>query len=139
MKVLLLEHVSVTSPEELEEEVLSWYRDCLGLEQIEKPEGTRRGGGWFEVGRQQLHVTIDEHNPPKDAHFGIVVDDFGGVVERLRAAGSHLEQARVIPGRQRFYTRDPAGNRIEIISIDEDAQVVASETSDAVGVAAEEG
>ena len=120
MKVLSLEHVSITSPEELEDEVVSWYRDCLGLTEMDKPEGTRDKGAWFQIGDQQVHVTIDEHNPPEKAHFGLVVDDFGEIVERLRGAGCHLEQARSIPGRKRFYTRDPAGNRIEIITLDEE-------------------
>ncbi len=115
MNILSLEHVSVTSPEELEEEVVSWYRDCLNLQEMDKPQGTRSKGAWFAIGEQQVHVTIDEHNPPKIAHFGLVVDDFDALVERLRGAGCHIEQASPIPGRRRFYTRDPAGNRIEII------------------------
>ena len=138
MKVLSLEHVSITSPEELEEEVVAWYRDILGLLEMEKPEGTRDKGAWFQIGDQQVHVTIDEHNPPAKAHFGVVVDDFGEVVERLRAAGCHLEQARTIPGRRRFYTRDPAGNRVEIISLEDQTRVVASETGTATRITAEE-
>lgn len=119
MNVLSLEHVSITSPEDLEEEVVSWYRDCLELQERDKPPGTRAKGAWFQIGEQQVHVTIDEHNPPKVSHFGLVVDDFEEIVERLRGSGCHIEQAASIPGRRRFYTRDPAGNRIEIISIDQ--------------------
>ena len=139
MRVLALEHVSVTSPEDLEEEVTSWYRDLLGLQEMVKPPGTRAKGAWFRIGEQQVHVTIDEHNPPKISHFGLVVDDFSEVVERLRSSGCHLEQAGTIPGRRRFYTRDPAGNRVEIISIEGGARVVASEDTASVGVRAEEG
>jgi muramoyltetrapeptide carboxypeptidase len=118
VKVLLLEHVSVTSPEELEEDVTTWYRDLLGLEEMDKPKGTRAKGAWFRIGEQQVHITIDEHNPAKVSHFGVVVDDFSEVVERLRNSGCHIEQASPIPGRRRFYTRDPAGNRVEIISLE---------------------
>ena len=138
MRVLLLEHVSVTSPEELEEEVTAWYRDLLNLQEMEKPSGTRAKGAWFQVGDQQVHVTIDEHNPAKVSHFGIVVDDFEEVVERLRSAGCHIEQASPIPGRRRFYTRDPAGNRVEIISIEGGARIVASEGGSSVAIRAEE-
>ena len=118
MKVVALEHVSVTSPEDLEDEVVTWYRDLLGLQEMDKPEGTRDKGAWFQIGDQQVHVTIDEHNPPKISHFGLVVDDFDEVVDRLRSSGCHIEQAQPIPGRKRFYTRDPAGNRVEIITIE---------------------
>jgi catechol 2,3-dioxygenase-like lactoylglutathione lyase family enzyme len=112
--VLSLDHVNVTYPEELEREVLAWYEGCLGLERVMKPEGTRAAGAWFRAGTQEIHLSLDEHNPPKTAHLGLVVDDFDAAVGKLREAGCHIEQASTIPGRRRLYTRDPAGNRIEI-------------------------
>lgn len=117
--VLCLEHVTITTPEELEEEVLGWYSDVLGLTRLEKPEGTRPSGGWFQVGDQQVHVVIDPHNPPKSAHFCLRVADFDAFVGNLRTHGCHVEQAREIPGRHRCYTRDPAGNSIQILCRDE--------------------
>jgi catechol 2,3-dioxygenase-like lactoylglutathione lyase family enzyme len=125
-KILRLDHVNVTYPEELESEVLSWYENSLGLERVTKPDGTRPAGGWFRAGDQEIHLSLDEHNPPKTAHMGLVVDDFDAVVSRLRDAGCHIEQASEIPGRRRCYTRDPAGNRIEIAYLDDvdgDAEV----------------
>ena len=128
-RVLGLDHVNVTTPEELEDEVVHWYANCLGLTQIKKPEGTRPKGAWFEAGSQQLHVSVDEHNPPQTAHVGLVVDELGGVIERLRETGCHIEQASTIPGRRRLYTRDPAGNRIELAAVDEpQAQIVSEES-----------
>jgi catechol 2,3-dioxygenase-like lactoylglutathione lyase family enzyme len=114
-----LDHVTVTTPEELEDEVVTWYRDCLGLTQIEKL-GQRPGGAWFEAGGQEIHVTRDPHNPSKTAHFGLRVDDFDAVVARLRSEKCHIEQAHPIPGRTRCFTRDPAGNSVEIVSHDEE-------------------
>lgn len=106
----------MTTPDELEAEVIEWYRTCLGLELIVKPEGARPAGAWFQAGGQEIHISVDEHNPPKASHFGLVVDDFEAVVRRLREAGVHIEQARPIADRRRLFTRDPAGNRIEILS-----------------------
>ena len=117
--VLGIDHVTVTAPQELESEVVGWYEQCLGLRQVDKPDGTRAQGAWFQIGAQQLHVSVDEHNPNKTAHVGLVVDDFRLVIERLRAAKCHIEQATEIPGRHRFFTRDPAGNQLEILSYDE--------------------
>ncbi len=129
-RVLGLDHVNVTAPEELEEDVVNWYQGCLGLERVHKPEGTRPKGAWFRLGNQELHVSIDEHNPPQRAHLGIIVDDFDTVIAKLRGSGCHLEQASTIPGRRRCYTRDPAGNRIEVAAIEEpSAQVVSEETN----------
>lgn len=115
-----LDHVAVTAPGELEEESVRWYEEVLGLQRIEKPDGTREKGAWFQAGSTQVHITIDEHNPPKIAHFALVVGDAQSAVERLRAAGCHIEQASSIPGRKRFYTRDPAGNRIELVAFEEE-------------------
>ena len=117
-RVSALEHVTVTTPEELQDEVLAWYGDVLGLERLEKPEGVKPDGAWFRAGHQQIHVLIDPHNPPKNAHFCLLVTEFGSFVENLRAHGCHMEQARQIPGRHRCFTRDPAGNSIEIAAVD---------------------
>ena len=111
-----IDHVNITTPAELADDVLGWYEGCLGLKRIPKPEGTRDSGGWFQVGDVELHISVDEHNPPHEAHYALTVDDFDALVESLRAAGCHLEQARPIPGRRRVFTRDPAGNGIEILS-----------------------
>lgn len=119
VEVLGVDHVNVTAPEDLEEETVSWYESCLGLERITKPEGTRERGGWFKAGEQQIHVSIDQHNPHQAAHFAVVVSDFDEIVNRLRDANCHIEQARPIPGRKRCFTRDPAGNRIELMAYQE--------------------
>ena len=114
LRVTGLDHVTVTAPEELAVDVVAWYREVLGLEEVEKPEGAGRGGGWLQAGEQQVHVSVAPQNPPEKAHLCLVVDDFEGAVAALRSANCHIEQARTIPGRRRFFTRDPAGNRIEI-------------------------
>jgi catechol 2,3-dioxygenase-like lactoylglutathione lyase family enzyme len=122
--ILGVDHVTVTAPEELESEVVTWYRECLGLEPVEKPEGSRSSGAWFRAGSQEVHISVDPHNPPRSAHFGLRVDDFDAVIDRLRNARCHIEQARPIPGRHRCFTRDPAGNSIEIVNIQEESASV---------------
>ena len=114
-----LDHVTITAPEELETEVLEFYGNFLGLKRLDKPEGTGSPGAWFAVGDLQLHVSRDTHNPPPTAHFAVTVSDFDIAVERLRDSGFHIEQAHPVPGRRRLYTRDPAGNRVEIVSYDQ--------------------
>jgi catechol 2,3-dioxygenase-like lactoylglutathione lyase family enzyme len=118
-RVIALDHVNITTPDELEEEMVAWYSEVLGLQTVDKPAGTRRGrGAWFVVGDAQVHVSVDPHNPPKTAHFGLAVNDFDAAIGRLRDSGCHTEQADVIPGRQRCFVRDPAGNRVEILAYD---------------------
>ena len=119
MIVTGIDHVNVSVPEDLEGEVVGWYSDVLGLQAIPKPGGTRDRGRWFDLGNAQLHLSVEEHNPPHGAHFCLVVEDFDSLLERLRSLGNHVEQARPIPGRQRCFTRDPAGNRLEFMALDE--------------------
>jgi catechol 2,3-dioxygenase-like lactoylglutathione lyase family enzyme len=118
--ILGVDHVNITTPAEFTEDVVKWYRECIGLQEISKPAGTREGGAWFKAGHQEIHISVDEHNPPKTAHFGLVVTEYKSIIEKLRAARCHIEQASAIPGRHRFYTRDPAGNRLEIVHFDEE-------------------
>ena len=113
-KVVGLDHVAVTAPHELEDEVVSWYRTVLGLEQVDKPPEAGVTGAWLRAGDQEVHISIDPQNPSQKPHFCLIVDDFDGAVDALRAASCHIEQASAIPGRRRFFTRDPAGNRLEI-------------------------
>ena len=115
-----IDHVNITTPEELQDEVVQWYEEMLGLPRLEPPDDIVPPAVWFKAGAQQIHISIDPHNPPKEAHFGIVVDDFAAMVDRLRAGGCHIEQASEIPGRHRCYTRDPAGNRVEIVKYADD-------------------
>jgi catechol 2,3-dioxygenase-like lactoylglutathione lyase family enzyme len=116
--VRAVDHVTVAAPRELEDAVVGWYSDALGLQRLPKPEGTSSSGAWFRAGDSQVHVTIEPELAERVGHFGVVVDDFEVTVEHLRSVGSDIEEARPIPGRSRCYTRDPAGNTIEILSYD---------------------
>jgi catechol 2,3-dioxygenase-like lactoylglutathione lyase family enzyme len=116
LDVQTIDHVTVAAPSDLEDAVIDWYAHVLGFERLAKPEGTSGMGAWFRAGDVQLHVTIEPAPPARVGHFGVVVDDLEAAVEQLRAAGSDIEPARTIPGRSRCYTRDPAGNTIEILS-----------------------
>jgi catechol 2,3-dioxygenase-like lactoylglutathione lyase family enzyme len=130
-RVTGLDHVSVTTPEDLEADVLDFYSTCLDLESLDRPPGGRAGGGTFRAGPVEIHVSIDDHNPHKASHFGLVVSDFHAAVERLRKAGCHIEQASPIPGRERCFTRDPAGNLVELIAYESTATVEYEESETA--------
>ena len=112
--------MTVAAPSDLEGAVVGWYSNVLGLARLPKPDGTSSTGAWFRAGNVQLHVTIEAAPSERVGHFGVVVDDFDDAVRHLRAAGADIEAARTIPDRRRCYTRDPAGNTIEIMHFDED-------------------
>ena len=111
-----LDHVQVAAPPNSEHEARSFYTGLLGLEELEKPEPLRsRGGVWFKVGSQQLHVGIQEDfQPATKAHPAFHTDALDALAERLTLAGAPVHYDDAIPGR--FYTEDPWGNRLELLS-----------------------
>ncbi len=87
------------------------------MREIPKPSNLeRRGGVWFELGETQLHVGIEnEFRPAEKAHPAFEVDDLPSLRARLTAAGVVTWEDEPYPGRERFYTRDPFGNRLEFL------------------------
>jgi catechol 2,3-dioxygenase-like lactoylglutathione lyase family enzyme len=112
-----LDHVQVAAPPGCEPEARRFYGRLLGLEEIEKPAPlAARGGVWFALGAQQLHVGVDaDFTAARKAHPALGVDDIDALAERLDAAGAAVEWDDALPETRRFYTADPFGNRIEIV------------------------
>lgn len=111
-----IDHVQIAVPKALEEACLAFYREALGLTEIEKPEHLKsRGGAWFQVGPVQMHVGIDlEPSPKSKRHVCFLVSDLGAARAAALARGLTLEDEGKAEGLIRFFVRDPAGNRIEI-------------------------
>jgi catechol 2,3-dioxygenase-like lactoylglutathione lyase family enzyme len=111
-----IDHVQIAVPEALEGQCLAFYRELLGLAEIEKPEHLKsRGGAWFQVGAVQMHVGIDPETSPKSKrHVCFRVADLARARAQALAAGATLEDEGKAEGLIRFFLRDPAGNRVEI-------------------------
>ena len=98
--------------------LVGFYTDVLGLVQVDKPaEGTTPGGAWFDIGAaSQLHISErTDAVMHDDMHFGLVVDDLDAVLGRLAAAGAPWKEQADLFGGRRGSTRDPLGNRIELL------------------------
>jgi catechol 2,3-dioxygenase-like lactoylglutathione lyase family enzyme len=110
-----LDHVQVMMPPGGEDEARAFYGGLLGLTEIEKPGPMQeRGGVWFAEG---IHVSGEEgFTPPRRAHPALRVDDLDRLAESLAAAGCPVEWDGRWPGVRRFYTRDPFGNRLELVA-----------------------
>ena len=48
----------------------------------------------------------------------VSADELDALAERMRAAGAEVGWDHALPGTRRFYSRDPWGNRIELIGSD---------------------
>ena len=120
MAVEGLDHVQLAAPPGCEADARRFFGDLVGLEELEKPEPLRaRGGAWFRVGAQQLHVGVAEpFAPARKAHPALRVrtDALDGLAERLTAAGVEVRWDDALPGARRFYANDPWGNRLEFVA-----------------------
>ncbi|MGH3112829.1 MAG: VOC family protein, partial [Gaiellaceae bacterium] len=116
-----LDHVQVAAPPGCEQEARRFYGELLGLDEVAKPASLAAAGGvWFACGAQGLHVGVAEDcAPATKAHPGLRVTNSAALdelAERLRAAGAPVERDDRLPGHRRFYTRDPWGNRVELLA-----------------------
>ncbi|HTX30908.1 MAG TPA: VOC family protein [Solirubrobacteraceae bacterium] len=116
-----LDHVQVAAPPGCEDDARSFYRELLGLVEVEKPRALRaRGGVWFQAGHQQLHVGVEESfAPARKAHPALRVrpDGLDQLAERLESAGAKVRWDEALDGVRRFYSEDPWGNRIELLAV----------------------
>jgi catechol 2,3-dioxygenase-like lactoylglutathione lyase family enzyme len=117
MFIIDIDHIQLAAPEGCEAEARRFFRDVLGLEEVERPEFLRsRGGCWFRVGAHQLHIGIEaSFQPAAKAHPAFSVGDIKGLFEALEKAGFPCLWDNSIHDTSRFFTRDPWGNRLEFI------------------------
>jgi len=110
----------LAAPASCEAEARRFFGGLLGLIEVEKPEPLRtRGGVWFGLGAQQLHIGVEqEFSPARKAHPALIVaaGEIDALAERLAAAGVKVHWDGVLPGARRFFSEDPWGNRIEVLA-----------------------
>jgi catechol 2,3-dioxygenase-like lactoylglutathione lyase family enzyme len=116
--VTQLHHVNVTVPPELEAVTKEFYGAVLGLRQVPKPAAARQSGAWYQIGETQLHLSVEDEElaPLSSRHICFAVSNLGAAEKSFRDAGVEIiPDVRPVPGRPRFYVRDPGGNQLEIV------------------------
>jgi len=116
-----LDHAFITIASDGEDAGRAFYGSLLGLEEIPKPAGLSESPGvWFRAGDEELHLGVDElHEPGRRPHPGFRVESVSALEQvalRLQDAGREVSWDERIEGRKRFYTRDPFGNRVELLA-----------------------
>lgn len=119
--VVGLDHVQLAAPVGCEAEARRFFTDILGLVEVAKPRSLQgRGGVWFEVGGQQLHVGVEESfEPARKAHPALRVataTDLDAIARALADAGAPVVWNDELTNVLRFYTQDPWGNRLELLT-----------------------
>lgn len=93
-----------------------FYRDVLGLKEINKPRTFDFVVLWLDLGNTYVHLLLkDQADTISPRHFALRVADASQAREYFRYKGVPFQETTPIPGADRFFIHDPDGNRIEII------------------------
>jgi catechol 2,3-dioxygenase-like lactoylglutathione lyase family enzyme len=117
MKILRLDHVQLAIPPDGEAAARHFYGGVLGLAEVPKSAAMRaRGGLWFDAGTFQIHLGVEPGmRPSEKMHPALVVTELPAWRQRLLDAGFEWRDADDLPGLRRGHTKDPFGNRIELV------------------------
>lgn len=123
MENVRIQHVSLPRPPGSDAAARRFYGELLGLQEVAPPTSLAELDLiWFRLGDAELHLFAEE--PMGQDHSGrhvcLAVDDLEALRQRLQAAGVSAVGTIPIPGRPRYFVRDPFGNLIEITSIEGD-------------------
>src|SRR5262245_53468945 len=101
--VVRIDHVQLAMPAGREPDAVAFYEGLLGIPHVPKPPHlAARGGCWFESDAVKVHLGVDaDFRPARKAHPALLVDDLGGLVERLAAAGVALRDDEPLEGYDR--------------------------------------
>jgi catechol 2,3-dioxygenase-like lactoylglutathione lyase family enzyme len=112
----MLQHVSIeVRPDQLDACVAFWA--LLGFEQVTPPGELAERFTWVEREGTQIHLMpFDAPNTTVNGHAAVVVEDYEGTLAALRERGFELQPGSNAWGAPRTFTRDPAGNHVELMS-----------------------
>lgn len=113
-------HAQVSIPVGSEDEARAFYCGVLGLQEIPKPEPLAgRGGFWLELGDHQIHFGAEDNidRAKTKAHVAYLVDDLEKWRQKLNDHGCTIIDGIPVPGYDRFEFRDPFGNRVEFLEV----------------------
>src|SRR3546814_14249360 len=112
---LAIDHVQVAMPVGGEERARAFFGALLGLTELPKPADMAvRGGCWVAPGDRKLHLGAEtDFRPAKKAHVALALEGLDALRARLEAAGHATHDDSNIDGRQRFFTEEACGNRLE--------------------------
>jgi catechol 2,3-dioxygenase-like lactoylglutathione lyase family enzyme len=110
------DHLLLSIPLGASQAARAFYGGLLHLPELPGPHPS--GALWFQAGDIQLHLREEagsSESAPSNRHPAFEVANLREVRGWLTEQGVALEEASPIDGRQRFFFRDPFGNRLELL------------------------
>ena len=94
----------------------AFYGGALGLREIAPPREFDFVAVWYDLGGQYLHL-LQKPQPDTTSprHFCLHVEDIAAAREHVRSLGVPIDETVKIAAADRFFVRDPDGNRIELL------------------------
>jgi catechol 2,3-dioxygenase-like lactoylglutathione lyase family enzyme len=93
-----------------------FYGELLGLKEIAPPAEFEFVAVWYDLGGTYLHLLLKEKpDTISPRHFCLHVTDLAAARRELAAKGLAIDETVKIAAADRFFVRDPDGNRIEIL------------------------
>lgn len=108
-----LDHLLITIPEGKKQEARVFYRYLLGLPEI--PGDHPRGAIWFRLAGIELHIREEAGGNYSDRHPAFEVEGLEEARTFLQSRKVDISHSSEIDGRERFFFRDPFGNRVELL------------------------
>jgi catechol 2,3-dioxygenase-like lactoylglutathione lyase family enzyme len=94
----------------------AFYGGVLGLREIPAPKEFDFVAIWYDLGGTYLHLLL---KPQPDTisprHFCLLTPDAAAARRHLTQLGVPIEETVKIAAADRFFVRDPDGNRVEIL------------------------
>src|SRR5205807_899376 len=102
LSVTQIDHVSVVITDV--ERSRRFYRDVLGLKEINKPRTFDFVVLWFDLGNQHLHLLLkDRPDTLSPRHFALRVTDAAAARAYFRGRDVATQETTPIPGADRFF------------------------------------
>ena len=112
----MLQHVTLeVRPDQVRDCVAFW--ELLGFAEIEPPPLLRGRFFWVQREGTQVHLMpVDDPVTTDRGHAAVVVDDYERTLSALRERGFELPEGSNAWDAPRWFVRDPAGHRVEVMS-----------------------
>lgn len=108
------DHVLLTYAPGGEDSLRAFYGGVLGLTEV---AGKYPGDAiWYEVAGTELHFAAEEPSALSRRHIAFEITNLEQTRQHLEEKGLEIAYSTKIEGRERFFIRDPFGNRLEFLA-----------------------